>query len=801
MLYNYIKIAFRNLFKRKLFSGINIIGMAAAIGCSLLLFLTAFHEFSYDRFHENGAQIYRIYKEEFKSSGVERGSNMPGPMQPAILEEMPEITKATRWMSSGASIEQNGEVFQEGIRYTDEPFFEMFSFDLIKGDPASVLSDLNSIVLIERVADKLFPDVDPLGQSIKVIVNGYAKNFVVSGIAADLPDNSSLRLRMVTRIENHPYYQNFKGSWDNYNHDLFVQLPQQFSPANFTDRSKVIVEKYLQEEIASLKKEYGEQVSVNEMIGFNLQPLYQMRFDTEIGRGGISKAFPIGLLVIALFILAIACINFVNLTLGSSLSRSLEVGIRKVMGAGKRQLITQFWGEALLVIFISLMLGTALAQWLLPEFNSLFRKSLTLNHPNVIIAITTILVFAGLIGGAYPSLVLSRFPAADVLRRNTIVQKPGRLRNLLVLVQFTLSVLLISCTIIVSQQLNYLRNKPLGFNEHQVLSVPLSSELDSKQVIERMRNELASFTDVKNITATYNNIGLGKDGSTMTSKMGFDQQDRELFTHWNQVDFDYLETMEIPLVSGRSFSREHATDTAKAILINETFARQIGEENPIGVVLELNPKREVIGVMKDHHFQSLANPIEPLSLVLGDQDGFRFNYMFIRMNAENVPETMKMIEQTWKEINPKSTFAGSFLNDNAERQYQAEALMGKIFISAAVLAIILSCMGLFGIAVLVITQRTKEIGIRKILGASVSSIVGLVSKDFLIMVVISIVLAAPLAWIGMQKWLENYAYSIKVQWWVFLLSGLLAIGIAFVTISLQSIRAAMLNPANTLKSE
>lgn len=776
--------------------------MAAAIACSVLLFLTAFHEFSYDGFHENSDRIYRVFKEESKAAGVERSSNMCVPLQPVMLEEIPELAAAVRWLGGPVSVEREGQVYRQGIRFTDIDFFETFSFPLIEGNPAQVLNDLNAAVITERVAKQVFGHTNVVGESIQVAINGRPRNMVISGIAEDTPKNSTLNLSIITRMENHPNYNQLKDQWDNYNHDLFVQLPENLSKAQFEDRTKVIVDKYFQDDSELIIKDGGIPDAEGQVLRFKLQPLKDLHFDQSVSGSGISKMFPIGLLIIAGFILIIVCINFVNLSLGSSLSRAKEVGIRKVLGALKRQLILQFWGEALLIIFTALLAGLAIAQWLLPEYNALFRQSLSLNHPHLIGAIAFILLFAGLIGGAYPSLVLSRFQAAEVLKGNTKMQKPSKLRNLLVLVQFTLAVLLISSTIIVSQQLNYLRSKPLGFNDAQVLSLPISSELDSKQALDRLRNELAKYPNIKGITATYNNIGMGKDGSRRTSIMGFEQGELgSVQTHWNQVDYGYLETMEIPIVEGRTFSKEHPTDSTEAIIINETFAKRLGDSSALGMVLDLEPPRKVIGVMKDHHFRSLADPIAPLSLVLGDQDGFRYNYLFIRVDSENVPKSLAQLERTWKALYPQTSFMTSFLDENAGRQYESEALLGKIFMGAALLAIILSCMGLFGIAVLVIGQRTKEIGIRKVLGASVSNIVQLISKEFMVMVLVSVLIASPLAWIGTNKWLENYAYSIDVHWWVFVLAGLLAMLIAFVTLSLQSVRAALMNPAKTLKTE
>ena len=521
MFRNYLLVAIRNLWKHKLFSGINIIGLGVAIGCSLLLFLTAIWQFSFDRFHENADQIYRVYAEEYHPSGTYYRSVMPAPLTPALREEFPELEGAIRWSGDGASVEYEGKILETGIRYVDEEMFEVFSFKLIHGNPASVLSEMNSVVLSENMAKSIFGDADPLGKMIQVNVGGSSLNLSVSGIVERRPANSTLQYNLITRFENNPEYPSNKDAWDNYYHHVYVQLPPQISQADFEERVRVIPQKYLQEEIAQLKRDGALPDAEGEVFRFRLQPLKDLHFDTKIEGDGISKALPVGLAIIGFFILAIACFNFVNLTLGSSISRAKEVGVRKVLGATKRQIISQFWGETILVVGIALIAGLALAQIILPEFNRIFQQSLVLFRPDLIWALAGILVLIGLFGGGYPAYILARFQAARVLQRETSVQKPGGLRNVLVVLQFTFSVLLIICTLVVYRQIEFLRNKPLGFNKEQVVSIPILSGLDSPQFIERMRGELAPYPQIKDISASYTNMGLGKDGSRSRSKIGF----------------------------------------------------------------------------------------------------------------------------------------------------------------------------------------------------------------------------------------------------------------------------------------
>lgn len=803
MFFNYLKIALRNLWNHKMFSGINIMGIAAAVACSLLLILTALHQFSFDRFHTKGESIYMLYQELYFASGTKLRGNAPVPLHPILKAEAPELEAAVRWRGSGASIEMNGQVYDESIRYTDPDFLDMFSFKLLEGDRKNALENFNNILITESIAQKLFKDQEALGETIKVSAEGFAKEFVVTGIIENRPDNSTLNYGLITRFENCPGYHYEKDNWNDYNHTLFVQVKDNHSPTALAGSFKDIVSKYFTEDIENINREGASPGVGTEVVQFKMMPFYDMYFGNDAINGqGPSKAFPIGLIILSFFILAIACINFVNLTLGGSLSRAKEVGVRKVLGANKRQLLAQFWGEALFVLTIALLVGTAIAQWILPEFNSTFRQSLTLMQPNLFVALGLILIFAGLAGGGYPAIVLSRFQAAQVLKGNTKVQKPGRLRNVLLVVQFTLSVLLISCTIIVYQQINYLRSKPLGYNQEEVLSIPIGEELDGEQVISRLRNELASYPAIKSVSASYANLGRGEDGGSVTSIMGFEHEDRIVRTHWNRVDYDFFETLEIKFIEGRPFSREHPSDSASAIIINETFAKQLGEAPYTDLKLEINEGEytEVIGVVEDYHFKSLSDEIAPLSLVLGGSD-FRLSYIFVRMDAANVPTTMSFIQKAWTKINPTAIFQASFLNENTARLYELEKIMGRLFLIAASLAIFLSCMGLFGVVLMVISQRTKEIGIRKVLGASVSNIVSLVSKDFVKMMLLAILIATPLAWWAMNKWLGTYAYGIEIQWWIFAVAGLIALAIAFFTMSTQSIRAALLNPVDSLRDE
>lgn len=802
MLTNYFKIAFRNLTKYKIFTSINIVGLSVAIAVSMLLFLTAFKELSFDNFHQNGDQIYRVYFEMNRAAGVEKSPTVPFPARQAFIEDYPGIEKSTRVMNGGASIRYKEKTNTSSIRYVDADFLQMFNFPLVEGDAQQALNDLSSVVITQRVASALFGTTSPIGKSISFNFGNVKKDYLVSGVMKPTPINSTIRFDVLLRIENELSYQTYKNEWDNFNHNLFVQLPTTITKNQFEKTAKGFCQKYFPEKITQLKTDGAKQNSDGEIYQVRLQSLGDLHFGKELETDGTSKNFkwllPIALLIMGGFILAIACMNFVNLTLGNSINRSVEVGVRKVLGANRLQIINQFWMEAILVIASALLLGLLLVQWALPHYMALFNISIQLKSAFVILPIGLILIIVVLLGGVYPGLVISRFNASQIFKRETKLQKPGAIRNLLVVAQFAISILLICCTIIVAQQLDYLRTKSLGYNKNQVISIPVGNELSGEKALALMRNKLANDPQVISITGSYLNLGLGKDGSSSTSIQTITHQGRELRMHWYRVDYDYLKTIDVELITGREFSPNYKSDTSKAVIINEALAKSIGGDEVLGSNLEEIDK-VVVGIFKDFNFKSLNEPIEPLAFEMGNF--LPLNYIFVKVAPNNLNGSMQKLSSIWKEIAPRSNFEASFLDENTQRQYSDEDRLSKLFVMASVLAILLSCLGLFAVAVLIIVQRTKEIGVRKILGASVGNIVALLSVDFLKLVLIATLIATPFAWYTMSQWLQDFAYHIDIQWWVFFLAGFLALVIAFLTISWQSVRAALTNPVESLKSE
>jgi putative ABC transport system permease protein len=479
------------------------------------------------------------------------------------------------------------------------------------------------------------------------------------------------------------------------------------------------------------------------------------------------------------------------------------VGVRKTLGAGKWQLLSQFWTETIMVCFVSTIIGLILCTLLISPFKAIFKSRITLGmmlEPMHLLGILIIFLIITAIAGFYPALMMMRFKTVAVLKGNFTSAKPGKLRNTLLVVQFSLSTLLIICTIITWQQINYLNNKPLGYNKTEVLSIPVSHGIVGTKALQLMRNELRSNNQVIAVSGAYMNLGRGNDGSSRRSVQGFGFHDREVRTHIQRVDYDYLKTLDIKLVDGREFDPRFPGDSS-AIIINESMARQLGGKNLVGSFLPIYEgyKAQIIGIAKNFNFQSLHDDIAPLTLTMDKE--YTINYIFVKVKPNSLVHAFDEIKNSWHRQYPNIEFVGSWLNENTERQYLNERRLSGIFVSGAVLAIVISCIGLLAISIMIVMQRTKEIGIRKVLGSSVAGIVWLLSIDFVKLVLLAALLAFPVAWWLMNNWLQSFAYRIHIQWWVFALSTLLALVLAFITISFQSIRAALANPVKSLKSE
>lgn len=806
MIRNYLKIAFRNLVKHKVNTIINLLGLTVAFTICLLLVISVYYEFSYNKYHVNGKDIYRPYFSQQTPEGTRLQPTMPEPMLKALKDQFSAVKYGSRYKRMGCELEYNGKHYMKMVTYADADFFSMFTFPLIKGHATKVLDSRNNIVLNEEVATAIFGEEDPIGKQIRMQTGGEWKAFMVSGVGEKVPENSSFAYQAVTMFENDDNYPNVVNEWESTNHDLFIQLAPGTDPRKFEAGLHTFINKQYESDISDLKRDGGQPAANGQYVELLMQPFLKMHTDTSMRGVGtvISRTYLNMLLAVACFVMLIACINFINLSVGRSFTRSREVGLRKTLGAMPRQVAIQFWGEAALICLLALAISMPLFYFLLPHYREIFGSSVTtkvLFQPSTIASILACFLLITIIAGGYPAWIMTRMDAVKILKGKLRLKTSGSLRNGLIISQFAIAILLISCTLVTWQQLNYLRNQPLGYNSSQIVSIPVGTEVDGRDALQLLRQKLAQEPAVLGVTGLSTNLGVGLDGGSYSWGTGFDYKERAVNMDWLNVGYDFVKTMDLKLISGRDFSPAFSTDS-NSIVINEQMARQLGEKDPIGVKLvhdtALAPMT-VIGVVKDFNFQSLHTKVEPLGLVM--YNPMPINVLLVKVSPHKLPVIMDKLKSTWAEISPRTEFKGSFLDENINRQYDREERFTRIFVYAAIVAIVLSCLGLFALAILAIMQRTKEIGIRKALGASTGSIVQLITRDFVKLIFIAMVIATPLAYYFMNKWLEGFAFSIEIRWWWLLSAGLLALAVALCTIGYQSIRAALTNPVKSLRSE
>ncbi|SIN82443.1 ABC transporter permease [Algoriphagus halophilus] len=808
MFKNYLKIAYRNLLKKKVYSFINILGLGIGMACCVLIFMFVQDELSYDQFNEKGDRIYRVVHGYFSEDEQAESNSRENywvwgnaPVGPALELDFPEIEKVVRFSGKADILFTIGDQTQqeEGIVFMDSTVFDVFSWELVEGDPQKALVAPYSIVLSESTAKKYFGDQEALGKTLKgsdVAGRANPGDYTVTGVMKDLPSNSHLKfntlLSLSTFHQSRPTVFDAWGYVDTYTYFL---VNDQFDQQAF--------EAKLPEFIA---RRASEENGPNYTIG--IEPLKDVYLNSEVQRQPGETASLTNIYVfsvIGLFILGIAIINFMNLSTARSMERAKEVGIRKSIGADKNSLIFQFLGESLVIVILSAIVAVIFVSLAMPLMNQLTGKELMLNsilNWQTIPFFLGIVLVVGLLAGSYPALVLSSFRPVSILKGiNKSDAKGANLRKGLVVFQFSLSIALIAGTIIVYNQMSHLLDKDMGFDKEQMLIVDYNYDEQVNNVSSALENELENNPNIASVAFSRSVPGshFPNAGTTIENPEGeMVMQGQAIF----QVGLDFIDHFDLELVAGRSYSRDYPSDSTSALVVNEAAARQYGYSNPADIVGkkfdQWGRAGEVIGVVKDFNYISLHNTVEPLTLPF---EAYASRYMSLKLNTENLPVTLSEIENVWKELAPHRPFIYSFLDEDFNSQYESDFRFRQIFTTFSVLAIMIACLGLLGLATYTAEQRTKEIGIRKVLGADVGSIVGLLSKDFIKLVLIAILVATPLAWFAMNKWLEGFAYKVPLHWWVFLVAGVLAVIVALVTISFQAIKAAMMNPVNSLKSE
>jgi putative ABC transport system permease protein len=797
MFRNFLVSAIRNSIKQKFFTFINIAGLAIGIATSLLIIIFVQHELSYDRFHANADDIYRIYATGLIGDTKINQVFTCAPLPEALKMEYPEVVETVRiYDRHTRKVRKGSEIFNEqGVVAVDSNFFDFFSFPLIKGDPKTVLIKTNTMVISEKIANKYFPDQDPINQYLRL---DESSDFLITGVMEDMPPNSHFHFDFILSVVS--FESRLGDHWWNNNFKTYLQLQEGSLPEYTEEKFPEFIEKY----IGQGEADWGKFIEAGNKWEFHLQPITSIHLTSHLNgefepNGNITYIYIF--LSAAILILVVACINFMNLSTSRSEKRAREVGLRKVVGSGRSLLIIQFLSEALLLSLIAMLLAVILILLVLPLFNDLSGKDFTfieIFNGQLIAWMIGAVVFLGIFSGFYPALFLSSFKPVSVLKGQSI--RGGRsssLRGFLVIFQFVISIFLIVGTIVVYKQLQFVQNKNLGYDKDKVIVLEGADILSdkSKFFIDQLtlNHHIQSVSSSNFIPGKgFQNWGCGPEGS-----------DNWMTLNMMIVDQNFKETYKMEMAEGRFFSLDFPTDTL-AIVINENANKLIGWDDPIGKTIGFgdNNNYKVVGIIKDFHYESLHEVIRPMGLMMLPHRWVRNPYYIsIRVDGVEIRETIKYIEETWNHFSNGLPLQYSFFDQEYQKLYDNEVRTGKLFMAFSILAIFIACLGLMALSAYVAEQKTKEIGIRKVNGASVRNILTLLSMNFVKWVIMAFVISTPVTWLIMKNWLENFQYRISMGGWIFAMGGITALVIALLTISFQSITAAIKNPVESLRYE
>jgi putative ABC transport system permease protein len=810
MLRNYLKIAVRNLWKNKTFSFINIAGLAIGLGCFLLIALYVLDELSFDKYNANADRIYRI-NSDIRFGGADLHMPVTSDMMGQLLKkDYPQVEQYTRLYSfNGDKLVKKGNEYinEERVAHADSTFFDVFTLPAIEGDTRTALDAPNTVVVSESMAKKYFNSVDVLGKTLEV---KDEKNplYKVTAVIKDIPENSHFHFDFLFSMKNVDYNW---GQLTSHNFYTYIRLKKGTDPKAFEKNFDQYIDKYVLPEAKQFMNinSMDEFKKAGNSLVYSLIPITKIHLHSDrqfelSPNGNIQYVYIFS--AVALFILIIACINFMNLTTARSANRAREVGIRKVLGTEKTQLVKQFLFESTTMVIIALLIAIPAVWLVLPLFNDMAAKQMvatSLFSPYILPLLIALPFVVGLLAGSYPAFFLSAFRPIEVLKgKLKLGTNSGGLRSVLVVFQFATSIILIIGTVVVYRQLHYIQTRNLGFNKDQVLVVYGANSLNNNMI--PFKNDVLQLPGVSSATLSgylpvansFRSDNTWSTEAVMTTKNGFDMQ------NW-AIDYDYIKTMGMQIIKGRNFSKEFGSDSS-AIIINESTAKIIGFKDPIGKQLFRAVDQQghigaytIIGVVRNFNFETLHHEIGPLAFELSQGNGFAS----FKVGTGNISQLISQIQSKWKTMSLGLPFRYRFLDDSFDEMYRSEQRVGKIALVFSALAIFIACLGLFGLATFIAEQRTKEIGIRKVLGASVQGIVQMLSKDFMRLVAISFVIAVPVAWYFMHKWLQDFAYRVNISWWIFVAAGLAALLIALVTVSFQAIRAAITNPVKSLRTE
>ncbi len=790
MFKSYFKTAFRNLWKNKVFSIINIMGLALGLACSLLIMLWVNDEYNVDAFHKNGPQLYSVYEKQYRDGAVDAFYGSPGIMADEMKRVLPDVQYAVNMDWPGLStFEANNKIIKENGIHAGQDFFKMFSYPLLEGSSITALKNPDNVTISKKMAEEFFGSpAKAIGKTIRF---QNQKDLKITGVFDDMPDNSTMQYDYVLNWDEFLENNSWAKDWTNNGPGCYIMLRKGTDAKAFETKITKFLDTYNKEQT---KRSYIR-LGIARYGDVYLHSNFDKNGNVSGGRIQYVKLFSI----VAIFILLIGCINFMNLTTARSVKRAKEIGIRKVVGAVRTALIKQFIGEALFIVTISIAVALLLVTLALPQFNQLTDKQIHLpvNSLNFWLIITGLLAVTGIISGSYPALYLSSFRPVKVLKGLPKFSNSALwFRKGLVVFQFMLSIILIIGTIVISKQVNYIQTMNLGYDRENLLYVPLEGDLIPKY--ELFKNEVSNMPGIKNISRITDNPTQITNGTGGVQWEGKDPNNPVEFTQ-SAVGYDFVKTMHLQLAQGRDFSKEYPTDSL-GYVVNESAAKIFGYKNPVGKPLTFWGKPgTIVGVLKDFHFNSVHTPINPLVLRLGED--VSWGQALVRTQPGKTKEALASLEKVCKELNPQFPFTYKFSDDEYAKLYKSEQVVHQLANYFAFLAIFISCLGLLGLVMFSSEQRTKEFGIRKVLGASPVTLFNLLSKEFLLLVFVALILATPIAWLAMHSWLQNYVYKIDLSWWMFLVAGIISILIALITVSFQAIRAAVANPVKSLRTE
>jgi putative ABC transport system permease protein len=803
MIRNYFKVAFRYLSRHKGYTTINVLGLAVGIACCILMMLFVRSEWSFDRFHSKQDRIYRAWLEEHYQGEVFLNTVTPVPLVPVLQAGLPEVEASCRVANMRPAITYGNNTFNDPVAMVDSSFFQLFDFSLLEGALKAPFPTQNSLVITQSSAKKYFGNDSPVGKTLALQLGTDKVLFTITALAKDLPLESTVQFDMLIPFSNAPYIWSEEvrnSAWSNVSVTSFFLLKKGASVQAAGSKIASIMNP-----LVAKSYKPGEYL-------IRLQPLKDIHFNRTLPEGMPGDSDPkysYVLGTIGILVLLIACINFVTLSIGRSATRALEVGVRKVLGAERQQLIRQFWGEAVLLTVFALFIGVALALVLIKPFNQLANRELALTADVFTVLFCFLLmVLIGLVAGMYPAIVLSAFKPIQVLKGRVQGGAMGFFRKALIVGQFTASIIMIICTMTVGEQLGYLQSKSLGYNKEHVIIVPTNlRRSEGLPLAQRFTQVVRSNPQVVNTSTSL--YSMAEPG---WMQLGY-TDNKNVFRRFrfNAVDADFVKAMGLEIITGRNFQKDNPADS-NAILVNEALVQEYGWADPIGKKLPGKYDQPIIGVVRDFHYESLHNVIRPAVMALKPDSVFAsssdvsYGYspqprVSVRFKGGNLQDHIQFLRTSWKSVAGDQDFEYLFLDDALADLYQQEQRMGSMVQYASFLSIFIACMGLFGLATLVVVRRTKEIGIRKVLGADVSRIVALLSREFLVLVGVASLVAFPIAWWALHRWLQDFAYRIDIPVWVFVAAAIMALIVALGTVSIQTVKAALTNPVKSLRTE